>query len=114
MVLINLQLELNARQVKISAEQLDQLADEVGFMRYQVKAADRTTVVYVNIEDEQRIPLTPQDAEDYFETLQYPEQGIGYTLDDIFTTDEAIAIAKAIREYNFSRKLNFDQMNFDF
>jgi hypothetical protein len=114
MVPFNLQLELNGRQVIISAEQLDQLADEVGFMRYQVKAADRTSVIYVNIEDERRIPLTAQDAEDYFETLQYAEQGIGYSLDDIFTVDEAIAIAKAIREYNFSRKLNFDQMNFDF
>lgn len=114
MVPYNLQLELNARQVTISAEQLDQLADEAGFMRYQIKTFNDSSVVYVNIEDVPQLPNTPQEAENLFETINYPDQNIGYSLDNVFSVDEVVAIARAIREYNSSRKLNFDQMHFDF
>jgi len=98
MVPFNLQLELNARQVTISAEQLDQLADELGFMRYAVRTFNHSTVIYVNIEDE---PLSPEEI-------------TGYSLEEVFSLDEVRVISGAIRQYNNSRKLNFDQMHFDF
>ncbi|MDP9078973.1 MAG: hypothetical protein M3O71_16215 [Bacteroidota bacterium] len=98
MVPFNLQIEHNARQVTLSAEQLDQVADNVGFMRYQIRTFNHHSVIYVNIEDE---PLEPEDI-------------ISFSEDEVFSLDEVRSIAAAIREYNSSRKLNFDQMHFDF
>jgi hypothetical protein len=34
--------------------------------------------------------------------------------DEVFSLDEVRTIAAAIRDYSSSRKLNFDQMHFDF
>lgn len=98
MVPFNLQIKLNTRPVSFSVEQLDQLADSLGFMRYQIRTFNHHSVIYVNIEND---PLEPEDI-------------IGFSEDDIFSPDEVIAIAAAIRAYNSNRKLNFDQMNFDF
>ena len=98
MVPFNLQLEINARLLTISVEQLDQLADNAGFMRYQIRSFNHDTVIFVNIEEEQ-LP---------------PEVVIGFSEDDVFTLDEIRLIAAAIRQYNSGRKLTFDQMTFDF
>jgi len=98
MVPFNLQIELNARLLTFSAEQLDQLADNVGFIRYQIRTFNNHSVIYVNIED---------DAPE-------PDDIIGFSDDEVFSLDEVRIIAAAIREYNSSRKLNFDQMHFDF
>src|SRR3954468_2260002 len=98
MVPFNLQIELNARLVTFSAEQLDQLADNAGFMRYQIRTFNHHSVIYVNIEDE---PLEPEDI-------------IGFSEDEVFSLDEVRTIAAAIRQFISSRKLNFDQMHFDF
>lgn len=98
MVPFNLQLEINERLLTISVEQLDQLADTIGFMRYQIRTFNYNTVIFVNIEEEQ---LSPEDI-------------IGFSEDDVLTLDEIKAIATAIRQYNDGRKLKFDQMTFDF
>jgi hypothetical protein len=98
MVPFNLQLEINERLLTISVEQLDQFADNVWFMRYQVRTFNHNTVVFVNIEGEQ---LSPEDI-------------IGFSEDDVFTLDEVKVIAAAIRRYNDGRKLKFDQMTFNF
>jgi hypothetical protein len=98
MVPFNLQLELADKLTTISAEQLDQLTDSAGFMRYQVRTFNYNSVIYVNIEGE---PLSP-------------EKIVGYSEDQGFSPDEVKAIAIAIRQYNSSRKLNFNQMAFDF
>ncbi|QEC74709.1 hypothetical protein [Mucilaginibacter ginsenosidivorax] len=98
MVPFNLQLELTNLLTTISAEQLDQLADETGFMRYQVRTFNRQSVVFVNIEEE---PLSR-------------EKITGYSEEEVFSHDEIKVIAPAIRRYNSSRQLNFDQMAFDF
>jgi hypothetical protein len=98
MVPFNLQLELANKLTTISAEQLDQLADSGGFMRYQVRTFNHSAVISVNIEDE----------------LLSPEGIIGFSEDEAFPRDEVNAIAIAIRQYNSSRKLDFDQMAFDF
>lgn len=98
MVPFNLQLELANRLTTIAAEQLDQLADTAGFMRYQIRTVNDNSVIYVNIEDG---PLPMEEI-------------IGFSDDEVFSLDEVKAIAAAIRQYNSSRNLNFDQMAFDF
>ena len=98
MVPFNLQVELTNKLTTLSAEQLDQLADADGFMSYQIRTFNDSSIVYVNIEDE---PFSPEEI-------------IGYSLDEVFSLEEVKAIAAAIREYNSNRKLNFDQMAFDF
>jgi hypothetical protein len=98
MVPFNLQLELANTLTTISVEQLDQLTDTVGVMRYQIRTFNHNSVVCVNIEDE---PSSPEEI-------------IGYCEDEEFSLDEVNSIATAIRQYNNSRKLNFDQMHFDF
>jgi hypothetical protein len=98
MVPFNLQLELTKRLVTISAEQLDQLADEKGIMRYHIRTFNDSSVVFVNIEDD----------------LLSAEATLGFSDDETFTLDEIHVIATGIRQYNSSRKLSFDQMAFDF
>ncbi|WP_428329692.1 hypothetical protein [Mucilaginibacter sp.] len=98
MVPFNLQIELHERLITLSAEQLDQLSDNLGYMRYQIRTFNHHSVISVNIEDD---PLDP-------------EEPLGFSEEEVFLADEVITIATAIRAYNNSRKLNFDQMHFDF
>lgn len=98
MVPFHLQLELAQKLTTISAEQLDQLADEMGFMRYQVRTFNQSSVIFVNIEEDDSLT----------------EINIGYSEEAIFSSDDVKAIATAIRQYHNSRKLNFDQIAFDF
>ena len=98
MVPFNLQIELNARLVTFSAEQLDQLADSFGFMRYQIRTFSHCSLIYVNIDND---PLEPGDV-------------IGFSEDEAFSPDEVKVIVAAIRGYNSSHQLNFDQMAFEF
>lgn len=114
MVPFNLEFEFAGGRVHGTAEQLDQLADTAGFMRYQVIAAERRSVVCVNIEAGPQQPVSAQDAENYYEAVRYPEHDSGFSEDDVFTTEEVGGIVTAIRAYNDSRMLKFDQMNFDF
>ncbi|WP_345947729.1 hypothetical protein ABDD95_12805 [Mucilaginibacter sp. PAMB04274] len=114
MVPFNLEFEFEGGHVAGTAEQLDQLADTAGFMRYQVIAGERRSVVCVNIEEGPRQPVTARDAEDHYEAVHYPEHDPGFSEDDVFTAEEVGVIVTAIRAYNDSRMLKFDQMNFDF
>jgi hypothetical protein len=98
MIPFNLQFEIANRLTTIFVEQLDQLADTLGFMRYQIRSFHQSSVVHVNIENE---PTTPEEI-------------IGYSIDDAFSPDEIEAISAAIKAYNRDRKLSFDQMSFNF
>jgi hypothetical protein len=98
MVPFNLQLELSNKPTTLSVEQLDQVADRLGFMRYHIRTFNSHSVIYVNIEDN---PLEAGEV-------------TGFTEEDVFSPEEVKTIAEAIREHNSSGKLNFDQMHFDF
>lgn len=98
MIPFNLQLELSDRLTTISVEQIDQLADTVGFMQYQIRTFHHNSVVHVNIENE---PIAPEEI-------------TGYSMDDAFLPDEIKTISAAIRAYNRDQKLSFDQMSFNF
>lgn len=79
-------------------EQLDQLTDTAGFMRYQIRTFNFSSVVHVNVE----------------EVMPGPEEIPGFSEEEVFSTAEVKIIAAAIRDYNSNRKLDFDQMHFDF
>lgn len=98
MVPFNFQLDYKDRLTTFSAEQLDALADATGFMRYEIRSFHLRSVIYVNIEAGTLLP----------------EDNAGYSLEDQFTPNEVQRLAGAIRTYNDSRQLNFDQMAFDF
>ena len=114
MIPINLELRFGDSQMAGTAEQLDQLADTAGFMRYQIILGERRSVICVNIEEELPIPVTLLDAENYYEAIHYPEQAPAFSEDEAFTPDEVSMIAAEIKAYNNTRKLKFDQMHFDF
>jgi hypothetical protein len=114
MVPFDIEVEIEDKSATASAEQLSQLADTEGFIRYRVTMGERASVVYVSIENELRQIITRQDAEAYFEAINYPEQVFAYTEDDVFTLEEARIIGAAIRQYNRSQNLNFDQLDFPF
>lgn len=114
MVPFNLEFDFGDVPVAGTAEQLDQLADTAGFMRYQVAAGERQSVICVNIEEETQQLVTPQDAEAYYEAVYYPEYDSGFSEDEVFSAEEVAVIVTAIKAYNNSRRLTFDQMNFDF
>lgn len=114
MVPIHLEFEFGDGLVAVTAEQLDQLADTEGFMRYQISAGERRSVVCVNTEKEQLPSVTAHNAENYYEAVHYPGQVSDFSEDEVFTPEEISTIAAEIRVYNNSRKLTFDQMHFDF
>jgi len=114
MVPFNLEFEFEDRLVAGTAEQLDQLADTAGFMRYQVTAGERRSVICMNMEEETQTPMTSPDAENHYESIHYPEQLSDFDEDEVFTPEEVGVIAAAIKAYNNSRALKFDQMHFDF
>ena len=114
MIPFDLEVLLENGTVTIMVEQLGQLADTGGFMRYGIRAGKRTSVIWVNIEDEVPPLITPQDAEAYFEAIHYPEQLIAYTQEEVFTIDEVRTIGSAIRLYNRPRNLRFDQLDLEF
>jgi len=114
MVPFNLEFEFAIGRLTGTAEQLDQLADIVIFMRYQVIVGERRSVVCVSIEEDTQRPLTSRDAENYYEAIRYQEPDLGFSEDEVFTGDEVGIIVTAIKAYHDSRKLTFDQMHFDF
>ena len=108
MVPFNLEIELENIPCEVLVEQLDRLADAEGFIRFDVTCAGRRSVVYVNVEND--LPLaTPQDAEAYFEAMNYPEQVSAFSEDDVFTRDEVRLLGRAVRNYNRELKVRFDR-----
>lgn len=114
MVPFHLEFDLGDGIVAGNVEQLDQIADAEGHMRYQVNIGERRSVICVNIEMEPPRPLTIQDAENYYEAIHYPEHVLDFSEDDVFNNEEIKQIALAIKDHNNSRRLTFDQANFDF
>jgi hypothetical protein len=114
MVPINLELRFGDRQVAGTAEQLDQLTDIAGFMRYQVISEERRSVICANIEEEPPMPVTLPNAENYYEAIHYPEKSSYFDEDQVFTPEEVVVITGTIKVYIKTRSLKFDQMHFDF
>lgn len=93
MVPFELELEINNKPLVISAEQLERFADVDGYTRYDIRAGERRSVVYVNIQSEE--PLAYNDL-------------------DSFLAEELTAIAAAIRQYNQENNVVIAQFLLDF
>ncbi|SFT04768.1 hypothetical protein [Mucilaginibacter polytrichastri] len=116
MVPFFLELELDNKPLIIAVEQLQNFADVDGYCRYDITAAERRAVVYVNLEYEDlQLPVSPQDLETYYEAIHYPEQAQAFITDDdeLFSTKEFNVIAAAIRQYNREAGMSFPEFNFD-
>ncbi|MDT3402283.1 hypothetical protein [Mucilaginibacter terrae] len=114
MVPFNLELEFPDQRMTGTAEQLDQIADNDGFMRYQVSLGERRSIICVNIEEGWAQSVSAADSESSHEGVQDPGHHSGISEDEVFKADEVGIIVSAIKAYNDSRKLTFDQMHFDF
>ncbi|MGY3212473.1 hypothetical protein [Mucilaginibacter sp. HD30] len=88
------QVEIEWQQMPLSlqAEQLDNLADEEGFIRFDVRAGERRAAIFVNIE------VHAQVLENHYETLQYPEKSGDFSFDKTLAAGEITLIGQAIRE----------------
>jgi hypothetical protein len=86
MVPFHLDIELQEGPVGLEVEQLDYLADEEGFIRYDVRTEDRRAVISVPIEQ----PLNPEDVN--FNAVQ--------AIDEAFCDEDMVTIMKAIQDYN--------------
>lgn len=100
MVPFTLQIESKDHPISLVAEQMDRMADEEGFVGFDIRAAERRAVVFVNIEDQlPPLPRTAQAAEAYFEAVHYPEQLPVFSFSEDFTQDEVRLIGNAIRQH---------------
>jgi len=100
MVPFTVEIELKDQPVSLVVEQLDHLADEEGFVRFDIHTADRRAVLFINIEDQlPPPPLTAQAAEAYFESVHYPEQLPVFSFSEDFTPDEVDLIGNAVRQH---------------
>jgi hypothetical protein len=114
MVPFHLELDFGDGLVAGTAEKLNQLTDAEGYMRYQITVGERRSIVCVNIEEGTPLPLTAQDAENYYEAIHYTEHVAGFSEEEVFSADEVGVIVTAISAYNDSHRLTFDQIHFDF
>lgn len=116
MVPFFLGIELNNKPLTITVEQLQNFADVDGYCRYDITAGERRSVVYVNVEyEEPQRPVIPQDFDNYYEAIHYPEQAQAFIDDDdeLFSARELNLIAAAIRQYNREAGISFPEFNFD-
>lgn len=93
MVPFELELELENNSLTVSVEQLDHLADEEGYIRFDVRTGERRGVIYVNLEDQ-------VGTEKLLEAI---------SMDEDFTTKEVRAIGNAIRQYNHQLRFMFSK-----
>lgn len=93
MVPFNLTIELQNIPCDMQVEQLDRLADENGFIRYDVRTENRRAVISVPVDE----PLNPGDIN--FDAVQ--------AIDEAFSDEEMVAIMKAIQDYNRELAVHF-------
>jgi hypothetical protein len=86
MVPFHLEIELEEGTVGLEVEQLDYLADEDGFIRYDVRSVERRAVISVPIE------RSSDPDELSFSAVQ--------AADEAFSDEDIVRIMKAIQDYN--------------
>lgn len=97
MIQFNAVITLAGRGVLLEAEELDQEPDADGLSEFFIAADDRKSVIYMNM-SYFRPPMlfTQEDAEDYFEKVNYPEQPPSYSSEEVFSKAELSEISQAI------------------
>lgn len=97
MIPFPIEIEWQNVPVSLLAEQLDNLADEEGFIRFDVRSERRRAVIFVSVEVLPLPPTIPPDQENNFEALHYNHRTGPFSFDEIFTEGEVERIGKAIR-----------------
>lgn len=97
MIPFPIEIEWQNIPVSLLAEQLDNLADEEGFIRFDVRCEQRRAVIFVSIEEQPLPHVISPDLESYFEVLHNTRPPGAFSFDEIFTEGEVERIGKAIR-----------------
>lgn len=88
------------RRCVVQAEELDPWPDPEGYVRYGLTAGGMASVISVDAEYWSKPFLaTAEDAEDYFERINYPIQRPFLSDNNIFSNAELRMIAGAIAKY---------------
>ena|ERR1700744_5806818 len=97
MIQFNAVITLGQHGVLLEAEQIDKERDADGFAAFFIAADDRKSVIYMNMDyfDPPKF-YTREDAEDYFEKINYPEQPPSYSNEEVFSKSELAGISQAI------------------
>jgi hypothetical protein len=99
MVPFQIEIEWQNTPVNLIAEQLDNLADEEGYIRFDVRNARRRAVIFVGMEHQPPILENSQGQESHFESLHYSQQYAAFSFDETFVAGEIVSIGRAIREH---------------
>lgn len=108
MVPFDLDVKVENKALTISVKQLDLLADEEGYLRYNIHTGDRRGVIYVERGD-QLPAMTPDNFDSFYEAIHYPEQVPFFSNDEQFTDIEVRSIGNAIRHYKWRFKFMFNR-----
>ncbi len=97
MIQINAVITLDGQGVLLEAEEVSQQSDADGYSEFFIAADDRKSVIYMNINYFRPPSLhTREDAEDYFEKINYPEQPPSYSSENVFSKEELSTISQTI------------------
>lgn len=105
MLQFNSVIMLNQKGVLLTVEELDTWPDADGYISFAITANDRDSVIYVNM-NYFRPPTfyTAEDAEEYFEKINYPQLPPSLSKEDVFTREELFTIGQAIATYVFQEQ----------
>jgi hypothetical protein len=106
MVPFSITIECQGSPMSLLAEQLDHLADEEGFIRFDLRSKQQRVVIFVKIEEQTQALAMSQDLESSFEALYYPARPYAFSFDETFAKEEVERIGKAIRAYFCSAHLS--------
>lgn len=99
MVPFQIEIEWQNTLVNLIAEQLDNLADEEGYIRFDVRNARRGSVIFVSMEHQPPMLEDSQSQDSHFESLYYSQQYTAFSFDETFVAGEIVCIGRAIREH---------------
>ena len=86
--------------VTLQVEELDSWADADGYLRYKVKLGRLTSVIAFDTRYwKAPLLITPEDVDDYYEIIHYPDVPKFYSDNNNFMSEEIGLIRMAIGKY---------------
>lgn len=99
MVTFSITLALKGTPVKLLIEQLDRLADEEGYIRFNVRDERRRAVIFVKIEVQSILAALSRDTNGLLGSLNHLTQPVAFSFDDTYSSNEVILIGFGIRAH---------------
>lgn len=90
---------LKETPVKLLIEQLDRLADEKGYIRFNVRYERRRAVIFVNIEVQSILAALSRDTKGLLGSLNHLTQPVAFSFDNTYSSNEVILIGFGIRAH---------------